>query len=1227
MHCTSRQVLIVSALLLCLALPNPATAQHVWQSIPGARVASVQPSGSAQAGFTPLAPSETGVNFSNSVDDRAVPPNQNLLLGSGVAAGDFDDDGYSDLYLCALTRGNALYRNRGGFKFEDVTETAGVAVPGATNTGAAFADVDGDGDLDLLVTSLGHGVRLFRNELRGKFREVTVEAGLSSRTGATTVALGDVDGDGDLDLFVCNYGAQPVLRSGVLLNVRMVNGRLELRDPHPRLQIVQGKLVELGEPSVLYLNQGGGIFRSTDWNSVRFLDEDGKQMPAPWDFSLSAQMRDVNGDGAPDIFVCNDFDTPDRFWLNDGRGNFQLAPRRALRCQGYASMGVDFADIDRDGHLDFLVVEMLAADRLRRLTQTSPMFSLELFPAAWTYRPEIARNVLYRNRGDGTFVEIANYAGAAASDWSWQGSFLDVDLDGYEDVLVANGDLFDVHNLDVPPARSNSTTDRHAQLLATPRLYTPNVAWRNRGDLTFEDVSAAWSFNDTNISHGMAFADFDNDGDLDVAVNCMNAPPLLLRNDTTSPRVAVKLKGNAPNTFGIGAKVTLRGGPVAAQSQEIISGGKYLSSDEATRVFAASSNAMQLEVHWRSGTQTILSNIAPNSVVEVLESNAVAAVVPLAPPPATPLFTDESARLNHMHFDPPFNDFARQPLLSRKLSERGPGLCVTDLDQDGHEDLLIGAGRDGRISYFRGDSRGGFKLAASSPPVPEDVLGLAEWFSAPGERGILCTLSQYEAGRHPALLLLRLEGSELAFYNLVAPTTSPEARSVSHCLATADYDSDGDLDVFLGAHAIPDRYPEAAPSSLLINHQGSLRPDASNASVLRDVGLVNSALWTDLNGDGWPELILACEWGPVRIFRNIRGNLSAWDWSLSGQHFAPSSLHQLTGWWTGLAAADFDGDGRMDLAVGNWGLNGSERATPQQPLRLYFADCLERGALDLFETDYDAGGVEPMPARPLSEFAVSLPFLSQRYRNHRQWATTPIKVALAEFKSTREVSAVTLAHTIFLNRGECFEVRSLPRETQWAPAWGMAANDFDGDGAVDLFLAQNFSAVRPSMPRLDAGSGLLLHGNGAGQFTPLTKAASGITIDGDQRSTVFADCNLDGRPDLVVSQNGGQTRYWPNMAGRPGLRVQLDGGPMNPSGIGAVVRLVMDGKVRATRENHGAGGWLGQNSAAVFLPVEPWNASAEVHVRWPGGRETKSALPAGARRVVINQRGAVTVRD
>jgi hypothetical protein len=444
---------------------------------------------------------------------------------------------------------------------------------------------------------------------------VTRTSGLLSRGGGTSLALGDLEGDGDLDLYVAYFGIEAILREGGRVSYGMVNGQPVVTGRHARrLKVVGGQLVELGEQDALYLNDGKGKFTAVNWTEF-FRDEDGRPVSvAPLDFGLAVQIRDINEDGFPDIYVCNDFQTPDRVWLNDGRGHFRAMPSLALRNMSYASMGVDFADIDRDGRLDFITVDMLSREHSRRLRQLSSMPPLARKIGAIEEREEVPRNALYWNRGDGTYAEIAWLSGVAASEWSWTPVFLDVDLDGFEDLLISAGSLYDVMDRDV-------ATDARKGLSLYPRLNTGNLAFRNRGDLTFEDVGRAWGFESQQISHGMALADIDADGDLDLAINCANAAPLIYRNDSSAPRVAVRLRGLPPNTQGIGAQIKLLGGAVPVQSQEMICGGRYLSGDQALRVFAAGDvdREMQIQVTWRSGRRTVVKGVRANRIYEVDE--------------------------------------------------------------------------------------------------------------------------------------------------------------------------------------------------------------------------------------------------------------------------------------------------------------------------------------------------------------------------------------------------------------------------------------------------------------------------------------------------------------------------------------------------------------------------------------------------------------------------------
>jgi len=558
-----------------------------------------------RTGFTLLKGAVTGILFTNLLDDEHSLTNRNLLSGSGVAAGDVDGDGRVDLYFCGLDNPNGLYRNLGQWKFEDITASAGVGCSRQYSTGAVLADIDGDGDLDLLVNALGGGTRLFLNDGQGHFTEST-DSGLIRRQGSMSMALADVDGNGTLDLYVANFRPDTIRDEPTTkFHGQLVAGRpiittvndqpATLPEYTNRFVLTpSGNVLEFGEPDVLYRNDGRGHFQPRSFTDGSFLNEDGLPLTdPPRDWGLAAQFHDLDSDGAPDIYVCNDLFTPDRIWINDGQGKFRALPRLALRNTSTFSMGVDFADIDRDGYVDFFVVDMLSRDHQKRHVQVSESNPTPLPVGLIDIRPQVLRNNLQINRGDGTFAEATYYAGLEASEWSWGPIFLDVDLDGFEDILVTNGQLRDFQNIDMANriealrAAGKLTRPEWLKLLRSyPSLVTAKVVFRNRGNRTFEEKGAEWGFSTPGISQGMCLADLDGDGDLDVVVNNLNGAVGLYRNESHAPRVAVRLKGQAPNTRGIGAKIWLYGGAVPVQSQEMICGGRYLSGDDAMRVFA-----------------------------------------------------------------------------------------------------------------------------------------------------------------------------------------------------------------------------------------------------------------------------------------------------------------------------------------------------------------------------------------------------------------------------------------------------------------------------------------------------------------------------------------------------------------------------------------------------------------------------------------------------------------
>jgi hypothetical protein len=1188
-------------------------AELPWETGEGYRVAKLPAPASTKTGFTLLPTSLTGLDFTNTLTEARIIANPNLLNGSGVALGDYDGDGLCDIYLCDLNGRNALYRNLGNWKFTNVTDSAGVACPGQTSTGAVFADLNGDGHLDLLVTSMGGPNACFLNDGRGHFTNVTAAAGLTSRLGSTSMALADIDGNGTLDLYVANYGATSLLRGGGALSFRMVDGKPVATGRHAkRIKIIDGIMYELGEPDVLYLNDGQGQFRPVSWTDGAFLDEDGKPLAeAPWDQGLTVLFRDFNGDGFPDLYVCNDASTPDRFWLNDGHGRFRALDPLAQRHTSYFSMCADSADLDRDGNSDFLVLDMLSRDHRRVMSQMSEMHPQPRRIGEIANRPQFRRNTLFRSRGDGTYAEIAQLSGVAGSEWSWSVLFLDVDLDGWEDALIANGFAYDMDDLDTRERIRSlgplSISESRRNVLRYPPLQTPNMAFRNMHDLTFREMGQEWGFDSKQVCNGMALADLDNDGDLDVVINCLNAPALVYRNECAAPRVGVRLKGNAPNTQGIGAKIKVLGGPVT-QTQEVISGGRYMSGDDPMRVFAAGgSTNLVIEVTWRSGKKSVIAGVRPNSIYEIDEAFA-RDVPPAKPAEAAPFFQDVSELLQHTHHEEPFDELARQPLLPRLLSQMGPGVAWVDLDGDGRDDLVVGTGRGGTLAVFRNDGQGRFNRLmepALNVPSPDDLGGIVGLTTGPRQRSIFAALGNYESAATNAPSVIRYDASA---ESIVPGESLPAFESCSGPLALGDIDGDGQLDLFVGGRVLPGRYPEAASSRIYRHRTGKFQLDEQNSKLLQDAGLVNGAVFSDLNGDGRADLVLACDWGPVRVFINESGQLK--------EATAKLGLAKYLGWWNGVTTGDFDGDGRMDILASNWGRNTRYEHHRARPLRLYYGDLDGNGTLDIVEAYFDTDLGKVVPERALDAMARGLPLLRERVKTHRAYGEASVEDIFGEpLQAAKLLEANWLETTVFLNRGDHFEARPLPLEAQFAPGFGICVGDLDGDGNEDVFLAQNFFATHDTS-RYDAGRGLWLRGDGTGNFTPASGQESGVKVYGEQRGCALADYDQDGRVDLVVTQNGAQTKLYHNARAKPGLRVRLKGPEGNPTGVGAALRLFFGEKAGPIREIHAGSGYWSQDSAVQVMgtPESP----TQIWVRWPGGKTVTANIPPHAREIEVS---------
>ncbi|MBM3845462.1 MAG: hypothetical protein FJ405_04130 [Verrucomicrobia bacterium] len=1210
-----RKLWIAVAVGLLIPTSTSTAAPLRWTSHAGWREALVQPVAQAEDGFSLISPLTSGLLFTNQLPEPVWLTNTMLLNGSGVACGDVDGDGLCDLFTAALDGPQRLWRNLGGLRFEDVSRSAGMPSETLRVSGCAFSDIDGDRDLDLILNAFGQGTSIFLNDGKGRFQRSQL---LNERTGPSSLALADVDGDGDLDLYLVNYRAwtfrdhptSPVTvehqggRAVVTMFGTMpVAGHQELEG---RFVVDDsGKLEETGEVDVLALNDGKGRFTPQPFTEGRFMDEQGYPLRVPpRDWGLSVMFRDLNGDNLPDIYVCNDFSSPDRIWINTGEGRFQAIAETAIRTTSRFAMGMDVADVNRDGFDDIFVADMLSPHHSKRHVQLGNVGALYHQPGSPERRLQHSRNTLLAGLGGGLFTDVACFSGVNASDWTWAAIFLDVDLDGFEDLLVGTGNELDSMNVDVTNEQQTRRSQRRMtalEILSMRKLYgrleLPKLAFRNLGGLLFTNSTTTWGFGGAGVASGMALADFDNDGDLDVVVNQLNGGLLLYRNNASAPRLAIRLKGEGNNTRGIGARISVRGGPVL-QSQEVIEGGRYLSADDPVRVFAAGkATSLDVDVRWRSGKTSRLAGVAPGRWIEIEEPQGVAHPPPPKPTSQGALFEDASRLLDHRHRDEPFSDFERQALLPQQLSHLGPGLCWNDFDGDGWEDLAIGSGKGGMLAVYY--NREGKRFEKDAHAMVTRVLGRDQTTLLGAGRTLFAGSANYEDGQP--------QGGALRIYNFEARVAGESVSGIAAStgpMCMADIDQDGDLDLFIGGRVRAERYPEPCDWMLLKNEQGRFVP----AHRFEKAGLASACLFTDLDQDARPELVVACDWDAVRVFR-----LNGFTATEITQEWGISSMK---GRWNSVEAGDFDGDGRMDLVAGNLGWNHSLHSFASDGVRLFYGSLTGGASLDLIEAYRDRELGQVMPSRVYSSVSAALPFVKEVASDYAAYSKLTVAGILGERMSlTRELHANHLASTVFLNRGRTFEARPLPLEAQLAPVYGLAAADFDGDGDEDLFVAQNLFAVNPDAWRMDGGRGAVLLGDGSGNFKAMKWEDSGISMHGEQRGAAAADFDLDGRMDVAVGQNSSGTKLYRNRGARQGLRVRLDGGGDGTGAVQARVRALHGGKPGPVREiRKGSGYWSQAGSTLIFAGEA---TVTELEVQSPGGLVRKYPVSPGVEEMTL----------
>jgi hypothetical protein len=1165
--------------------------------------------GTYAQGFDLKSSSATGITFTNRLNTDLNPKSFDLLNGSGVTLGDYDGDGWCDVFLVAMSGKNKLFRNLGDWKFEETTVKAGLNQPIPYSSGAVFEDINGDGWLDLIISTFGSGVRTYLNAGNGRF-EPFKNPKLESPFGSATLALADVEGDGDLDLYVTNYGLH-TMRTKLDLRVRTVRGKPQVvgryRDYY---KIIDGKLVEYGEPDSVFLNNGQGIFEPVAWSKGSFLTEEGQPLLQDYrDLGLSAMFRDINQDGLPDIYVCNDFQTPDRVWINQGSGQFQALKRSAIKVSSYSSMGVDFGDLNRDGRDDFMVVEMLSRTHRLRMTQ-----HLESAPSIQTTgeqtwdRPQISRNTLYVNESDGRFAEIAQYAGLSATEWSWAPVFLDVDLDGYEDVLIGNGHAQDNLDKDTLQRRSQFPNDSPQQLaIKFPPLKTPNLAFRNMGHMRFEEMGNDWGFESEQVSNAIALGDLDNDGDQDVVINCLDAPALVYENMGTQARIAIRLKGRPGNIRGIGARISLIENEFT-QSQEIVSGGRYLSGDQAQRTFAVTNpnKDRRLEVRWRSGLQSIVEDVKANHLYEIHEPSS-SDINKAGNPPQTqiPTLFQELPSIQRPHHSKAGPDSRQiQPTWPENRSTPDSALAWVDIDSDGDEDLVVSGGSQSSL-LFQNKGNGDFEKPIQRK---ETFARLSDTnfasFPFSDASGLLVTPRQQSPDRPNTLIRWMPDGSEKIISKLPAGQYGP--------LAIADMDNDGDLDIFIGGQSPWGKFPVSSDSLLLRNDQGNLVIDAINAKVISSLHNVRGAIFCDWDLDGDSDLITTSEWGGINWLINEKG--------IFNNHTKTISPKKLKGLWQGLASGDFNEDERPDLIVCNMGQNTQWSQWEADQFRIYYSTKIREPETIVVRSFFNKD--QWLPITPLEELFTWMPEAKTRFANHADYASKNTGEILGKhLNQFNHFEINTLETTMLLNLPDGIKKVEVPSEIQWAPCFSPAVADFNNDGHEDVFLSQNLDPENLQWGRMDTGHGLLLLGDGKGKLMPVAPSESGIRMKGEQRGSAFADFNHDGKMDLAVLERGEGVHVFVNQNESAGVTISLEGPAGNPHCIGAKLQKVnpQTGNVFGPgKEVQSGSGYQSLNSFKhIFAHQE---LPFQIQVTWPNGKVITHSISTGDTQVTIKQR-------
>lgn len=1065
--------------------------------------------------FTLIPSSQTGIKFKNilkETNEFNVLEYGYLYNGGGISIGDLNNDGLSDIYFTGNMVGSRLYVNKGNLKFEEVAEKAGVFAAGLWNTGTTMADVNADGFLDIYVCRSAakdpnkRKNLLFINNGDMTFSEKGAAYGIDDSGYSTQGNFFDYDKDGDLDLYVLNHSTQEYAGFGQI-TASLKNKKNEAYSDK------------------LYKNENGKFFDVSETAGL---------ISNVLGFGLGVTLSDLNNDGWPDIYVSNDYNEQDYLYINDQDGTFTESLEDFIGHSSLFSMGSDIADINNDGFTDIMTLDMLPEGNQRQKMVSGPdnYDKYQLLVNSGFYNQSM-RNMLQLNNGGTSFSEIGQLAGVSNTDWSWSSLFADFDNDGHKDLFITNGYKRDFTNMDFinyavqEKLKENQTGQKTAimkLIQEIPSTVVENYMYRNKGDLSFEKTNALWGFDHKSLSNGSAYADLDNDGDLDLVVNNIEEEAFVYRNNSETQvennYLKVKLEGSGQNTFGVGARVELKVNNTV-QVQEMLPTRGYQSSVDFNLVFGLGSadQVDQLKVIWPNSKMELLTDLPANQLIIVKQTNAKSNIVHNTQLQNT-YFEDRSkdSLIPYVHQENNFIDFRREQLLPHKLSTQGPKIAKGDINNDGLEDLFICGAKGSTGSLLVQNYLGKFNTYSQDTfennRLSEDIDAL--FFDADGDKDLdLYVVSggaDFSSAAPELQDRLYFNNGQGKFSEKVEAL--PEMLISGSCVTASDFDNDGDLDLFIGGRLVPGSYPNA-PRSYVLKNDGMGGFTDVTAEVNQELlhpGMVTDAVWTDFDGDTNDDLILVGEWMEIRIFKNIGGTLT--------EVKTDSGLTNSQGWWNVITPGDFDNDGDTDYILGNFGLNSQLKASSDEPVELYVKDFDANGSLDPIMCSYILG--ESYPVFSKDDLVGQLNGLKAKYTSYEEYSDQKI----TDIFTAKELSGATVfkannfASSYMENLGNArFRLTPLPAPIQFSPIFGSVSKDFNGDGNLDVIMGGNFFGTRVKYGRYDANKGNLLLGDGKGGFQPIGNTISGLNISGEIRDIEIITTRQNNQIILFAKNN------------------------------------------------------------------------------------------------------------